>query len=225
MPRHKNRVNFDPDTKNKTFSTATKKPSHFRFLYWNQVNFDHPHTQINFIRALNSSQVSSPHWNQVNLDHPHNNHVNFDAYTKTKWFRARVQKPSEFRPPTLKPSQSLPTLKQVIFGPHSQPKSIWPPGKKQGSISIPTLKSSQFRSLHWNKSISTTHTTKSISSAHWNQVKFHPHAEMKSISTITKSISMLTLNPSDIRPAYKNQFNSIPTLKPSQCRFPTQKPS
>ena len=60
------------------------------------------------------------------------------------------------------------------------------------------------------KSISTSHTTKSISSVHWNQVKFDPPTETKPISptvTKTKSTSMLTLKLSNFRPAYQNQID------------------
>ena len=55
-----------------------------------------------------------PQCNQVNINHPDENQVNVDAHTKTKRFVARIQKPSQFRPPpppTQKPSQTIITLK------------------------------------------------------------------------------------------------------------------
>ena len=119
----KKRVNFDPDTKTKSFSTPTLKPNKFRSLHWNQVKFDRPH------------------WNRVNFDHPHKNQVSFDVYTITKRFAARIQTKS-IRPPKQNPSQSI-TLKTCQFRPVH---SISTPRTKHKSISIPTLKPSQIRS-------------------------------------------------------------------------------
>ena len=78
-PVHTNQVNFDP----------IQKPRQFRSLHWNQVNFD------------------LSYWNQVNFDHPHKNQVNFDAPTKTMsfcdesvdaWRRSSVGAPPAPRP-------------------------------------------------------------------------------------------------------------------------------
>ena len=74
------------------------QPSHFRPQHQNQGNSD-PYTEI--------KSSSIPHRNQVNFDHPRKNEVKFDAYTTTKWFLARIQKPSHLQPPTQKPSQSI----------------------------------------------------------------------------------------------------------------------
>ena len=68
MPRHKNQVNLDSDTKNKSFSTPAQKPSQRPSLHWNRVYSD------------------PPHWNQVNVHHAHKNQVAFDAHTKPTLF-------------------------------------------------------------------------------------------------------------------------------------------
>ena len=153
MPRHKNRVNLDPDTKSKSFSIHTLKTSWFRSLYSNQVIWDHPHNQINIIPTLKSSQIPPPHLNQVNFDHPHKNQVKFDARTKTKWFLARIQNPRQFRPPTQKPSPSIPTLKTRHFRPANKKPSQNRSPTQKPSQSIPALKTSHFRPAHKNQVI------------------------------------------------------------------------
>ena len=73
---------------------------------------------------------------------------------------------------------------------------------------------------------------------HWNQVKFDPHTEIKSICTTHakwKSVFMLTPKTSDYRTSFNNQVNVdcplndqiifILTLKSSQIRSPTLKSS
>ena len=91
---------------------------------------------------------------------------------------------------TLKPSQFIsPTQNQVNFGPNIEIKSI----------SMPTLKTSQF-------SMSPDTKTKQISIQTLNQVIFDPH-------TKNKQIMIPTLKSSRIRP---------PTLKSSLFRPPTQ---
>ena len=86
-------------------------------------------------------RIDRPRWNQVNFNHQHKNQVKFDAHTKTKRFAAGIKKPSQFRPPTPKPSQSITTLKTSQFRPaHSQFRS-------------PARKTSRFRSQRWNQVI------------------------------------------------------------------------
>ena len=89
------------------------------------------------------------------------------------------------------------------------------------SFSTTTQKLSHLWSLHWNQvnsdlppwnQVNLDHPdkTKSIYCLHWNQVKFDPRTDIKSISithTTIKPISILTLKPSDFRPAYQNQVN------------------
>ena len=147
-----NQFIFDPKTRTKSFSTPTPNPSQFRSLHWNQVEFD------------------PPQWNQVNFNPSHINEVKFDDHTKTKWFSASVQKPSQARPPAQKLSQSILKTshfrtahnKEVNFEkpsyfrstnenrairPAQKPKSILTPARKNKSSSIPTLKPRQFKSI------------------------------------------------------------------------------
>ena len=78
---------------------------------------------------------------------------------------------SQFRPPTQTTCQSIP-IPKTVFRPWHKTRSISTPRTDIKSISIPSLKSSQFRS----------HTPKPIKlwSQHWNQVNFHPHSKIKS---------------------------------------------
>ena len=105
MPRHKNQVNFDPNTKI-FFRHLRKKPSQFRFLHWNQVKFD------------------PPPWNQVNF-----NHIS-TTRTATSWNSIPHTKIKSISMHTLKPSQfwcldtkikliSTHTLKPSTFAPHT----------------------------------------------------------------------------------------------------------
>ena len=107
MPRHKSRVNFDPETKNKSFSTTTKKPSQFQFIRWNQVNFGLPH-------------------NKTNFDAPrHENQINFDPDSKPRLFRP-PHKTKSILIPALKSSQSRsPKLKSSLIRlPTQQPSQF-----------------------------------------------------------------------------------------------------
>ena len=101
MSRHKNRVNFDPDTKNKSFSSRTLK---------SKVSSD-PYTEI------------------TSIDHLHNNQNHFHTYTETK--SSSTLKSSQFRPHTQTPSQfrfshynhSGPEIKSISKT-HTKTKSI-----------------------------------------------------------------------------------------------------
>ena len=90
---HKIQVNFDLDTRTKSYSTLVHKTNQFRSLSWNQVKFD------------------PSHWNQVDIDHPDKRQVNVDVH---KRFAARIQKSSRLRPlpPTQNTSPSIVTLKR-----------------------------------------------------------------------------------------------------------------
>ena len=136
MPLPKNPTNFDPDAKNKSFSTATQKPnqcrstilkwSHFRqpthnrihfILHWNQVKFD-PNTEIKTIwtthtkykstcvLTLTTSDFRPAFKNQVNFDRPHNNQINFIPRLKSSKIWS-TRKSSQFARPTQK--------KQTVF--------------------------------------------------------------------------------------------------------------
>ena len=91
---HKIQVNFDPETKTKSFLTPINETKKFRSLNWNQVKFDRPH------------------WNQVNIHHPDKTKSISMLTLKPSDFAARIQKLSQSRPsPTQKPSPSIMTLK------------------------------------------------------------------------------------------------------------------
>ena len=122
MPRHKNQVDFDPETKTKSFSTPTQKLSQFQSLHRNQVKFNRPHwNKINFDQHKNLAQfdpytkiklISTHDGDQVNFDPyskfksilmpRHKNQVNFDTTTKIKLIRSPTLKSSQFRHPDTK---------------------------------------------------------------------------------------------------------------------------
>ena len=67
-----NQVNFDTNTKTKSFSTPTQKPSQIRSPHKKRVSFDpHTKTKLILIQTLKSSHFRPPHQNQVNSD-PYN---------------------------------------------------------------------------------------------------------------------------------------------------------
>ena len=100
MLRRKNQVNFDPDTKNESFSTATQKTCQIRSLHWIQANFHHSHNQINSIPTTVISSSSIPRTVIKSILTPAQKQLNLDR-RKT-------------------PSQWIATLKQVIFAPHKK---------------------------------------------------------------------------------------------------------
>ena len=59
MPRHKNQVNFDPDTKTEYFSTTTQKPSQSQSLHWIEVKFD-AHTEMKSISTTHRKNLLDP---------------------------------------------------------------------------------------------------------------------------------------------------------------------
>ena len=88
-----------------------------------------------------------------------------------------------------------------ICGRTSNKKQVhFDPDTKTKSFSTPRHKPNQFRSLNWT------------------QVKFYPshlnQVDIDQNQTKTKSISMLTLKPSDSRPASKNESISTTTTHP-----------
>ena len=180
-PPHKNQTNCDPYTEIKLSSIP---------LNWNQVNFDaHTKTKRFAARIQNPSQLRLPTQKpsqsittlknksisarRVNFDRP-NKKKKSDPNAKTKSNSIPHTK-IIFRRHHWNQDNSIPTLKESQFR---------CPDIKTKLISIQTQKSSIFRPQHKNqvnsdpcneiKSTSTTHTTKSISFLHWNQVKFDP---------------------------------------------------
>ena len=143
-------------------------------------------------------------------------------------------RPSQFRP-TQKPSQSIPSLEQVIFGPHANNKSIsihtfqpsnFDPHTKTKLILTPTQKTSQFRSLHHNKFWPPHHNQVNFDPAHKKQVNFDPITEIKSVSiptlilsrfrcpdTKTELILIQMLKTCHFRPPHQNQVNSDPYIE------------
>ena len=136
----------------------THKPRPFRSK--NKASHCRPHTKIcSTPIPAKKLKVDPLQWNQVKFDYPHK----FFAHTKTKLFFATIQKPTQFRPPAQKLTQSILTLKQVMFGPYTKTKTI----------SIPTL------------------YIKSISICTQNRVNCEPHTKPKSISTPEQKTSQV----------------------------------
>ena len=200
---HHNRVNFNPRQKTKvistpslksgqsryikSFSTVTQKPSQVRPLYWNEINFDHPHdNHINFIPTLNSSEVPSPTRNQVNFDHPsqlrclQSNQVISGPHVKprsistthtkkNKSILTPTYETSPFRSHTNTTSISIPTLKLSQLRPPPAQKPSTCRSSVLNRVNLdPHLKPIQVRSLHLYQ----VHSDP----PHWNPVNFnHPH--------------------------------------------------
>ena len=227
-PYSKMKSNFDaPQQKNnlisiesqtKYFLTAAQKPSQFRCLHSNQVNFDHPPKQKS---ALHWDHVKRhpPHWKQANFDCPHWNHINFDAHTKTNRFPARAQKTKSIPPAYTKTKSIDDHPKNKSFSAFTQEQSqVWPPLKNQVNfdtytkakqISIPHTKSSFFGPQHWGQVNFDPNSKNQVnfdSSRHKNQVNFNRQLcrVISDRNTKTKSIPK-------------------PTLKLSQFRSPTIK--
>ena len=118
----------------------------------------------------------------------------FDAYSKTKCFSARIQKQRQLRPPTQKPSQQMSTLNPVIADPR----------KKNNPIAIAALKRSQFRSIHENQRI------------------IGPSTATKSFSTrgIKKSTSTSKLKTINCEPSHKKQVNLEPITEINLISIP-----
>ena len=112
MPRHKNQVNFDPDTKTKSFSIPTQK----------QVNSDPfteiksisiPHIEIKSISTTHTkrSQVRCSIENQVTFgsniifSNTHTKNKTIDLRIKNESFSARTKEQVSRDPRALKPSQ------------------------------------------------------------------------------------------------------------------------
>ena len=158
---------------------------------------------------------------------------------ETKSFSDSTQKPSQFWPPTQKPSQSNFTLTTSHYRPARKKTRHQPPHNDQVSFDLdtkiksfrtPTQKPSQFQSPHRNQAISIRtkktghflsqdqnlkfHTVKPshIWDAHENKVNFHcRHKNQANVDlhTQTKSISI---------PHTKSIWISTPTLKSHHFR-------
>ena len=116
-----------------------------------------------------------------------------------KRFAARIWKPSQFRPPSQKSSQSISTPKTRQFRPaHSQTR-------------LPAQKTCRFRSQHKNevKFDPSQKIIKLISNLPLKSRHFDPHSKIQSISM----------------PRHKTMLISIQTLKWSQVHHPTLRSS
>ena len=123
----------------------TLKPSDLRAVSKNRVNFDRHHPHKNHAnQSLHLKQVNSgPH--TVNFDPSHKNQVNSTPLLKSTQFHPH----SKIKPISMPPHED-----QFNFDPHTKTKVFFlPPRENQAnsdpytevnSISIPTLKSSQF---------------------------------------------------------------------------------
>ena len=135
--------------------------------------------------------MHSPHWNQVN----------FDVHTKIKRFAARVQTPSQFRPPTQRPGHSITTLK------------IW------------QIRSAGVRfDTSYKKNVNADPNTKTKSNSilqHKNQVNFDATNESSQFNSKSKSVSMPRhKHKAKFDPDTTTKYFSTPTQKPSQYRSP-----
>ena len=150
----------------------------------------------------------------------HQSQVDFDSYAKTK----------SFSTPTKTKSIQIPELNPVKFDPPNKNQIDFDPITEFTSTSMPTLyeadfeapkqKPRYFNPYARNKSFSTATQNQAVSNLYTEMTSIPiPHTEIKSMSptfTKTKSISMLALKPSDIRPVYKNKSISSIYTKQSQ---------
>ena len=132
------------------FRAPAPKTSQFRYQHQNEVKFDPPHIKIKLIST--PPLKSRPHSKIKSISmRRHKNDDNFDPYTKTRYFRLR-HKTKSIPIQALKLSKvQPPTLKSSIFRPPIPIKNLaykneanCDPSTKNKSISIPTLKPSQF---------------------------------------------------------------------------------
>ena len=144
------------------------------------------------------------------------------------WFSASIQKPSQFRPPAQKLSQSIPTQKTSHCRPSHKNQAISIPTLKNKSISIHKLKPRNFGPAHKaevdfdarakNKSISISQLKPSyFRSRKWNHVNFDSHSNIKSISMPRHK------NPVNFDPDTENRTFPTATQNPNQCRSTTLK--
>ena len=94
---------------------------------------------------------------------------------------------------------------QVDFDPHTKPESL----------STPTLKPSQFRSLHWNQAtFDPPRKPSQFRPKHKNQANFDPHAK-------TNFVSIPRINPSPFWPPHQNQGNCDPYTEGKSSSIPS----
>ena len=215
---HPNTKSIDHYTLNKVISAGTRSISMPRIKF--QAAFDPstkpksnsiPHKIIKLISTpLRKSSRFDPHSKMESISMPPHKKQEILIYTK---------KTRTFRSPRKKQAVSDPYIEVKRFSITSTKSSqVWCHDTKIKSVSNPTLKQRQFRSLHWNQVKFDTALKPSqfrprpknlVNSDPHNETKSFstPHNEFESISTTrtkTKLISMLTVKPSEFRPGYKN---------------------
>ena len=162
-----------PHTRIKSISTTHTITKSISSLHWNQVQFEPPHClQVNFDHprkhqvnlhalTLNTCDLGSRTEMKSISTHLHNNQIVFIPTLKSSKVRSPALKSSQFWPsPHKTMSISVLTLKQGVFGPDTKTKHF-DPRTKNKSISIPTLKPSNFlppiqkpswfRPQHWSQ--------------------------------------------------------------------------
>ena len=203
MPRHKNRFNFDPDAKLKT--------SHFWPIHKIQVNPAPPHSEIKSTSTTHTTKSIPSHTGiksgsipaiKVNLEHPHQI-LSCMVTPKTSDILLAYKTKSISTTHTTK---SISSLNQVMFDPpHRNQVNLNPPHKNQVNFpaqpktkwfSASILITSQFLPPTQPKQFSPySEIMSKFDSPHWDQVRFDHHR-------INQSISMLTLETSNFRPAH-----------------------
>ena len=156
MLRHKKPINFDPNTKTKSFKIPTKWQRQLQSLRWNQVKFDPSWwNQLNYDRQ---------HIKLVQFDPPYKNRVNFDPLLKSSQFRSPLYIQVNLYASTQTRLISIQILKQSHFDPHKKAKSI------------PSLTWNQvkFDPPYWNQA--------NFDHPHKNEVNFDAHTKTKRLS-------------------------------------------
>ena len=184
-------------TKSKWFSPRVQNPrtKPMLYLHWNQVKIDRPHwDQVDFDHHQNQANFRAHSIKTSNFRPVHKNKVNFDPRTKNMSIWVLTLKQSQFLSPTQNEFSFDPNTEVVSFSilTLKTSQSAVAPNTKIKIISIQTL----------NHVIFDSHTKPSqFWSLHWDQVNSDPHTEITSISTThtTKSISMPTLKPCHFR--------------------------
>ena len=190
----KKRVDFDPDTKTKWFSTphnqntpipiTTSKSSQLRSPHWNRINFDHQQKKTSAIDPPSKNQdIFDPPQKSSQFRSPLSIQVDYDASTQIKFYSDLDTRPCRVRSPHKNKANS---------DPYTEIKSSSSLAFKPGQFRPPMQKWSHVQILHWNQVIF-AHLKK--------QVKFdHPHKNQVNRSPIgNKSFSARTVEPSQFR--------------------------
>ena len=118
--------------------------------------------------------------------------------------------PSQFRPPTQKPSHSIPILKATDSKPALNKQVNFDPYTKTELNSTNTLKPSNYRSAHQN-TVNCNHRQKNMSISIRTPHEVHIDRNQVNYGAPTQnmSVSIQTLKPSHFWPWHKKQSNPI----------------